>query len=353
MINLKNEKIDTICVLMMGLLGDVLMRTPLIKELKNLYPNAKIIVIVDPIGKEVLQNNPDIYEIIVLNRSKKNIFKYLYRKIEIQIKIIIKSFDLVIDLYGGSSTYNMTKLSLSKYQIGFKSGKIWTNKIFIKNELEINFKNKYHLTNKLFEIFRYFDLKIDNLDTTPFLYTTTESEINIKEYIKSFEYSNYYLISLGSGGIEKILDMSLTFELIKYIYEKYNMIPAVILNPGQEYLQKQLINDFLIPNNIKYIQLKYLSIEDLAILMKLSDFIIVPDTGLYHMAVAIKIPIYSIFTYTNPKLVEPTNGIYKLVFKEDKTLEENKKLVLKFGTKDIELSKLTDDFDEFYIDFRK
>ena len=157
------------------------------------------------------------------------------------------------------------------------------------------------------------------------------------------------MISLGSGGIEKILDMSLTFELIKYIYEKYNMVPAVILNPGQEYLQKQLINDFLIPNNIKHIKLKYLSIEDLAILMKLSDFIIVPDTGLYHMAVAIKIPIYSIFTYTNPKLVEPTNGIYKLVFKEDKTLEENKKLELKFGTKDIELSKLTNDFDEFYI----
>ena len=76
MINLKNEKIDTICVLMMGLLGDVLMRTPLIKELKNLYPNEKIIVIVDPIGKEVLQNNPDIYEIIVLNRSKKNIFRF-------------------------------------------------------------------------------------------------------------------------------------------------------------------------------------------------------------------------------------------------------------------------------------
>ena len=60
MINLKNEKIDTICVLMMGLLGDVLMRTPLIKELKNLYPNAKIIVIVVSIGKKVLQNNPDI-----------------------------------------------------------------------------------------------------------------------------------------------------------------------------------------------------------------------------------------------------------------------------------------------------
>ncbi|MGJ0343719.1 glycosyltransferase family 9 protein [Aliarcobacter cryaerophilus] len=338
---------------MLGLLGDVLMRTPLIKEFKNLYPNAKIIVIVDPIGYDVLKNNPDIYEIIVLNRSKKDILKYLYNKIEIQIRIIVNFFDLVIDLYGGSSTYNMTRLSFSKYQLGFKSRKIWTNKEFIKDESEINFINKYHLTNKLFEIFRYFDLKIDNLDTTPFIYTTNKSEMSIKNYIKSFKHNNYYLISLGSGGIEKILDMSRTFELVKYIYEKYNIIPAIILNPGQEHLQQQLIDNFLIPNNIEYIKLKYLSIEDLSILMKLSSFIIVPDTGLYHVAVSVKIPIYGIFTYTNPKLVEPANGIYQLVFKEDKTLKENENLELKFGTKNIDLLKLIRNFDEFYIELSK
>ena len=75
MLKLRNQRINNICIFMLGLLGDVLMRTPLIREFKKLYPNAKIIVIVDPIGKEVLQNNPDIYEIIVLNRSKKKYFQ--------------------------------------------------------------------------------------------------------------------------------------------------------------------------------------------------------------------------------------------------------------------------------------
>lgn len=71
------------------------------------------------------------------------------------------------------------------------------------------------------------------------------------------------------------------------------------------------------------------------------------------MAVAIKIPIYSIFTYTNPKLVEPTSGIYKLVFEENKILKENENLELKFGTKNIDLFKLLRDFDNFYIKYEE
>lgn len=353
MIQLQKEKIESICIIMLGLLGDVLMRTPIIKEIKKIYPNSKISVIVDPIGKEVLINNPDIDEIIVISRKKRNYLKYLYNKLKVQIQVIFKSFDLMIDLYGGSSSYNLTRLSLARYQIGFKKNKIWINKIFFKDESELNFKNKYHLTNKLFQVLRYFNIKIDILDTTPVMYTNKISENSVKEYMKSFKNSNNYLISLGSGGIEKVLDIKVTFELIKYIYENYNMIPAIVLNPGQEYLQQQLINDFLIPNNIEHIQLKYLSIEDLAVLIKFSNFIIVPDTGLYHIAVAMNTPIFSVFTYTNPKLVEPLKGIYKIVFKEDKTLFKNKDLELKFGTQEIEFSIIKNSFDKFYSEYTR
>lgn len=349
MINLREEKIEKICIIMLGLLGDVLMRTPIVREIKKIYPHSNITVIADPIGKEVLKNNPDIDEILVMNRKKKNYLKYLYNKIDIQMKIIIKSFDLMISLYGGNSGNNVAKLSFAKYQIGIKKGNIWTNKELVKNNQELNFKNRHHITNDLFRVLKYFDIKIDELDTTPYIYSSEDSKMRVENYVKSFSTNNYYLLSLGSGGLEKICNMGLTFELIKYIYEKYNILPAVISNPGQEYLQNDLINNFLKPNNIDYIELKTLPIEDISFLIKLSKFIIVPDTGLYHIAVAHKTPIYSIFTYTNPKLVEPTQGVYKIVFKEDDTLVENKNLELKFGTNNIEFSKLTESFDEFYI----
>ena len=55
---------------MLGLFGDVLLRTPIIRSIKQSYPNSRITVLVDPIGKDILANNPFIDNIIVIERKK-------------------------------------------------------------------------------------------------------------------------------------------------------------------------------------------------------------------------------------------------------------------------------------------
>lgn len=65
------KNIKRICFINVGLLGDVLMRTPVIRELRKLYPNAEITCIVDPIGREILSLNSDIDNLKIINRSKK------------------------------------------------------------------------------------------------------------------------------------------------------------------------------------------------------------------------------------------------------------------------------------------
>ena len=55
--------------------------------------------------------------------------------------------------------------------------------------------------------------------------------------------------------------------------------------------------------------------------MKLVNFAILPDTGLYHLAVGVGVPVFCYFTYTNPKLVEPDEGIYQLCYKETEELD--------------------------------
>lgn len=352
-IDLKNENIEKICILMLGLLGDVLMRTPIVSAIKKIYPNARLDIISDRIGKEVLKNNPYVNIIFVIDRKKNSKFKYVYNKIATQLFLIKNRYDLILDLYGGKSSFNMMRLSFTKYQLGLlRDGKVFANKPLIKNSKNLNFYNKHHITNHLFKILKYFDIEIDTLDTTPEMYMSESIAEKIENYINSFEIKNYYILSLGSGGLEKIISMQKMFELIKYIYQKYDLIPAIVLNPGQEYLRTDLIDNFLKPNNVDFIKLKLLSIEEVSILIKKSNFIIVPDTGLFHIAVANGTPIFSIFTYTNPKLVEPLKGIFEIVFKEDEMLEENKNHELKLGTKDIASTKIKEAFDDFYISLK-
>ncbi|MEA3554577.1 MAG: glycosyltransferase family 9 protein [Campylobacterota bacterium] len=341
--------INRIGIIMYGLLGDVLMRTPIIRTLKKYYKNSEIYAIVDPIGKSVLENNPDIEHIIVANRKKDNKLKYIANKIKIQYQLYTLNLDMIIDLYGGSSTKNMLKLAPSKYKVGYYDSKIWSKNIKFNKDFNISqFKNQYHLTNKLFPLISFINFKANELNTRPFIYSDNNTDLNIKKYIETFveKKNNYYLISLGSGDLGKILELEKTYEIIKFIQEEYNLTPAIILNPGQEFLQEKLIKEYLIPNGIEFIELKPLSIKEIVSLMKYSEFIIVPDTGLYHIAVAVGIPIFSIFTYTNPKLVEPSSGKFKLCYKE---IDEYDIFGLNKCTKELDIKYLKQCFSNFYL----
>ena len=311
------KNIQKICIINVGLLGDVLMRTPVIRELRKLYPKAEITCIVDPIGKEILSLNSDIDKLKVINRSKNNRIKYLYSKLDMQLFIIKEKFDLVIDLYGGSSTTTMLKFNFAPYKIGFKDNHPWSNKLVYKED-NSDVVNPYHLSHVYLKVLNFFDCEYSH-STKPVLNSSQKAKENIKEYIDSFETidkDKIFLVSFGSGGLEKILDFEKQFAMIKYIYEEFGYIPAIVSNPGQEFLQEDFINNYMNNSDIPYIKLKQLNLDEITALMSLVKFVFLPDTGLYHMAVGVGASILCIFTYTNPILVEPDEGIFQACFKE-------------------------------------
>lgn len=301
-----------------GLLGDTVMRTPIIHKIRSYFPEARIVVIVDPIGYEVYQNNPNVDEIIIMRRGKSSRLEYLKNKITIQWYLIKSRFDLIVDLYGGPSTYTMTCWSFAKIQIGFLKGKRWTNTSELKllTNKTIETGNPYHYTNKLFQILAYFDDNIWNLDTTPQIFTSPITDQKIKQMVDSYDIKKPFLVSLGSSDLNKILDIKDNFLQIRMIYQEFGHIPLIVSNPGQEFLQERLISEFLKPNHIPYIQLPSLGIQEIMSLMKFIDFVIVPDTGLFHLAMGMKVPTFCIFTYTHPILVQPNQEKYGYYFEE-------------------------------------
>lgn len=331
---------------MLGLFGDVLLRTPIIRSIKQSYPNSRITVLVDPIGKNILLNNPFIDDIIVAERNKKNRLKYVLSKINVQIKMIKGRFDLIIDLYNSKSSKNIIKFAFSKYRIGFYNNTLEQN--LQKSEyVPYLFKNSYHLTNQLFKYLSVLNLDLSKFNFMPEFFIDSNVEQNLQFFMDSIRDKNYYLISLGSGGIEKILDLEKTYSYIAYLKKKYNFSPMIVKNPGQEFLQENLINNYLMPNNISYYELDKKTIDEIAVIIKHSKFFIVPDTGLFHLSLALKTPTFCIFTYTNPKLVEPDETvIYKACFKYQEPFIFDRD-GLKLCTKEIDIDDINKALDDF------
>jgi len=131
----------------------------------------------------------------------------------------------------------------------------------------------------------------------------------MSQYLNDQEYQRdkIYLLNLGTSKEDKMLKNEKYFYIVHYIYEQYGYVPAIISNPGQEYLQENLIHDFLKNSEVPYIKLSTLKLVDIASLISMTKFIITPDTGLMHLAMAFNNYIVAIFSYTHPLFVDPKN----------------------------------------------
>jgi len=295
--------VNKIAVIMFGLFGDILIRTPVIRALKEIYPNAEIMAIVNPIGVPILEDNPFIDNLIVVPTNSNKLQKRLHELIAV-FQIRKEKFDLIVNLYNGGSSPWMVFFSHARYKLGFCQQKRKYIYNIENNCVEDRLKENQSLYNYMISILE--PLSDKKYDLQPIFYTKKENDLKMGNYLKELDINKdkLYLLNLGASKENKLLDMEKTFELVRYTYETYGFIPAVISNPAQEYLQEEFISDFLIPNKLPYIKLTPLSIGAIASLMKLTKFIVTPDTGILHLAMAMDSLIYAIFTYTHPIFVD-------------------------------------------------
>jgi len=112
---INKEQIKRILIIQFRYIGDIILSTPLIKILRESFPQSHIAFLVEPLPGELLEDNPNIDEIIYFEKRKDDIigsYKF-FRSLK------NKKFDLVIDLVGTPGTAWATFFSKAKYKVGY------------------------------------------------------------------------------------------------------------------------------------------------------------------------------------------------------------------------------------------
>jgi predicted lipopolysaccharide heptosyltransferase III len=106
-----------ILLLRLRSIGDIILLTPALHLLKEWRPDLRVTVLVEQRFRELLENNPDVDELLALD-GRAGLAKLGTRLGTIQ-RIRQGKFHLAMNLHGGPTSATLTNWSGAKYKVGF------------------------------------------------------------------------------------------------------------------------------------------------------------------------------------------------------------------------------------------
>lgn len=116
------KEIKKILIIKLRAIGDVLLSTPVIENLRTTFEKAQLDFLVENEAKEVVIKNPYVDRIIAFERKKIQSLpklKAFRRNLDFIKEIRTQRYDLVIDLFGNPRSALLTLLSGAEYRVGY------------------------------------------------------------------------------------------------------------------------------------------------------------------------------------------------------------------------------------------
>ena len=278
-----------ILIIHTAFIGDIVLSTPLIQKIKDIYPNSEIDYLTLPGNKSIISNNPNLRKIILYDKKVGD------RGIKGFLKVlkIIKNnkYDMAVIPHRFIRSILLAKLAGIKKIIGFDVA-----------------TGSFLLTDK-----RHYDMTKHEVERLP---SRKDSE-KIDKILDGKSYKNLITIAPGSQRPEKIWPIKKYDELIKMLSGNSANLIAVTGGKAEKSLLLKSVN---IEN---VIDLRgEISLLEFAALLSKSDIIISNDSAPVHIGSAFEKPFIigifgpgkralGFFPWTEKSVVIEDNNFYE------------------------------------------
>jgi heptosyltransferase III len=282
-------------------IGDVVLSTPLPREIKKTYPDSFIALLLRDYTKDIYLNNPNVDEIILIDGedSAKSFFKK------------------VREIRNHRFTHSLTLLPTERLNyilffagIPFRVGvghKLYQFLTFTKYVSRKKYIPLRHEADYCMDLARKIGVETDNLDTEIFL-TNEEKQRVVQNRIELLR-GRKYLVGIHSTSGNSSPNWKP--EEYKELILSLNRREEISLVVSDNYIPDDLKNleNVLYPNINKSLRESFINFASL-------DLLISASTGPMHIAAALKVKTLSMFcplTACSPKLWGPQGNQSKIV----------------------------------------
>ncbi|UCD15205.1 MAG: glycosyltransferase family 9 protein [Candidatus Omnitrophota bacterium] len=274
-------------------LGDVILSTPVITNLRRAFPDAHISFMCRPYTKDVLEKNPYLDEVIIYDKYGEH--KNIFATVKFAFSLRKRKFDWAVILHPTNRAHIISFLAAIPTRAGWDRKASWllTKKLAHKKQ-----EGKKHELEYTLDILRA--LKVPIVDKTTYFPIKEEAEekvknLLIKEGLK--EGKKFIVIHPCASCLSKKWPQGYFSELIKLLNEKTSLKTVIITAKGEEQFGKQLVNQAgVIDFRGK------LTISEVGSLLRRAALFISNDSGPVHIAASLNTAVISIFGRKDPGL---------------------------------------------------
>jgi len=307
------KSIKKILIIKPCCVGDILFTTPSLRAIRKKFPNARISYLIGNWSKIVIELNPNVDEVIVFDDDiifKKRIIQF-FRLIR---EIKEKKFDVAIVFHPLFVYSLLTFMAKIPVRIGFDRG----GEGFLLTH-RIPYLEK-HEVDRCLEVVGLMGAKTDNKELD--FYISKSDRKFADDFFKDTGIAKKdFVVAIAPGGCKnpggEMPSRRWSYEkyaqLSDILCEKYNARVIIIGGKGDgeiiektmARMKKKTINSFI----------KTKSLRQIAALIEKCDLFISHDSGLTHVANAMKTPIIVMFGPTNMVEVGPMDKKHTVVTK--------------------------------------
>ena len=301
------DPVRKILIIKLRAIGDVVLSTAVIPNLKKAFKSAAIHFAVEPAGKEVIAGNEDIDRVIVLpaKKAKKSSgIKRMIDSIRFVQNLRKEKYDLVFDLFGNPRSAFLTWITGAKYRVGFNfRGRKCAYNIRVRPRGDCVHEVDFNL-----DALR--ELNIPVVDRFPNFHVYEKAEEKINQWLHIQQIQEQFLVGIHPWGSWEAKRWGLDHfaELADRLSETYNASVIVLWGPGEQRHARKVCSlartsPILAPE---------MSLQELGALLSRCDLVIANDSGPMHISAAVGTKTIGIYGPTSWKFqgpFGPGNGV--------------------------------------------
>jgi len=270
-------------------IGDVLLTTPLIENLKKNYPNSTIDIAINKETKEMITLNPNIDKIHSYDRTQIKKLPFL-KKIKAEIDFIFKirkeKYDLIINLTKGDRGAFISLFSKAKDKVGFREN--FLSNLAFNKSMPLKQGMRHQLEWDL-DAIRSLDKKIFTKKVS--IYENEEDKKFIEDLNLPNEFIHFHPVS---RWLFKCIEDEISAQIIDFIQEELKLPVVITAAPVKDEINK-------IENIVKLCKTTpinltaKLTLKQTSALNKKAKFFIGVDTAIMHISASNDVPVIAFF----------------------------------------------------------